>query len=104
LFEQPLRQLRDVFGVLNQVANLNSVHTNSVFGLTRLRPAPNALGGAGKLWKYFIRIMRGNKPTRRSRSVHSRKLSVLPPTAQADLTVLYQIPSSRVRLSQSSLP
>src|SRR5438477_12824703 len=35
LFEQPLRQLRDVFGVLNQVANLNSAHTNCVFGLTR---------------------------------------------------------------------
>src|SRR6266487_6602590 len=34
LFEQPLRQLRDVFGMLNQVANLNSAHTNSVFGLT----------------------------------------------------------------------
>src|SRR5437016_14613480 len=30
LFEQPLRQLRDVFGVLKQVANLNSAHTNSV--------------------------------------------------------------------------
>src|SRR5260370_25797701 len=32
LFEQPLRQLRGVFWVLNQVANLNSAHTNSVFG------------------------------------------------------------------------
>src|SRR6266568_662025 len=39
LFEQPLRQLRDVFGVLNQVANLNSAHSNSVFGLTRTRSA-----------------------------------------------------------------
>src|SRR2546428_8814236 len=38
LFEEPLRQLRDVFGVLNQVANLNSAHTNSVFGLTRIVP------------------------------------------------------------------
>jgi hypothetical protein len=28
LFEQPLGQLRDVFGMLNQVANLNCVHTN----------------------------------------------------------------------------
>ena len=36
LFEQPLRQLRDVFGVINQVANLNSAHTNSVFDLTRI--------------------------------------------------------------------
>src|SRR5437899_11172968 len=35
LFEQPLRQLRDVIGVLNQVANLNSAHTNLMFGLTR---------------------------------------------------------------------
>src|SRR5438094_3014616 len=34
LFELPLRQLRDVFGVLNQVANLNSTHINSMFGLT----------------------------------------------------------------------
>jgi hypothetical protein len=31
LFEQPLRQLRDVFGMLNQVTNLNSAHTNSLF-------------------------------------------------------------------------
>src|SRR5205814_9008229 len=35
LFEQPLRQLRDVFGVFNQVANLNFVHNNSVSCLTR---------------------------------------------------------------------
>src|SRR5947209_8331498 len=35
-FELPLPQLRDVFGVLNQVTNLNSAHTNSVFGLTRI--------------------------------------------------------------------
>src|SRR5438046_577559 len=27
LFEQPLSQLRDVFRVLNQIANLNSAHT-----------------------------------------------------------------------------
>src|SRR6266704_4097872 len=38
LFEQPLRQLRDVFGVLNQVVNLNFAHTNSVFDLTRIVP------------------------------------------------------------------
>src|SRR5213080_4543431 len=38
LFEEPLRQLRDVFGVLNQVVNLNSAHTNSVFDLTRIVP------------------------------------------------------------------
>src|SRR6266446_2417814 len=37
LFKEPLRQLRDVFWVLNQVANPNSTHTNSVFGLTRIR-------------------------------------------------------------------
>src|SRR6266487_3329607 len=37
LFEQPLPQLRDVFWVLNQVANLNSAHINSVFGVTRRR-------------------------------------------------------------------
>jgi hypothetical protein len=42
LFEQPLRQLRDALGVLNQVANLNSAHTNSVFGLTRIRSATAA--------------------------------------------------------------
>ena len=36
LFEQPLRQLRDVFRVLNQVANLNFAHSNSVFGQTRV--------------------------------------------------------------------
>src|SRR5947207_9900779 len=39
LFEQPLRQLRDVFGVFNQIANLNSAHTNLVSGLTRKRSA-----------------------------------------------------------------
>src|SRR5216110_2936017 len=32
LFEQPLRQLRHVFGVLNQVANPNSTHINSMVG------------------------------------------------------------------------
>src|SRR5437660_11881747 len=33
LLEEPLRQLRDVFRVLNQVANPNSTHINSMFGL-----------------------------------------------------------------------
>src|SRR5207244_6818426 len=42
LFEQPLRQLRDVFGVLNQVVNLNSAHTNPVFDLTRIVPNHSA--------------------------------------------------------------
>src|SRR5438309_5007330 len=37
LLELPLRQLRNVFGVINQVADLNSAHSNSVFGLTRIR-------------------------------------------------------------------
>jgi hypothetical protein len=52
LLKEPLRQLRDVFGVLNQVANLNSAHTNSVFGLTtqaqrrRPRGAPIATATA----------------------------------------------------------
>src|SRR6266487_4895321 len=29
LLEEPLRQLRDVFWVLNEIANPNSTHTNS---------------------------------------------------------------------------
>src|SRR6266478_3037052 len=36
MFEEPLRQFRDVFGVLTQVANPNSTHTNSVFGQREL--------------------------------------------------------------------
>src|SRR6266404_4940588 len=36
-FKEPLCQLRDVFWVLNQVANPNSTHIDSVFGLTRIR-------------------------------------------------------------------
>src|ERR1700736_1077790 len=47
VFEEPLRQLRDVFGVLNQVANLNSAHTNSMFGLTRTSSATG--GGSATL-------------------------------------------------------
>ena len=31
LLKEPLRQLRDVFWVLNQVANLNSAHVDLVF-------------------------------------------------------------------------
>jgi len=34
LLEEPLRQLRDVFWMLNQVANSNSTHINSTFRLT----------------------------------------------------------------------
>jgi hypothetical protein len=37
LFEQPLSQLRDVFRVLNQVANLNPAHINSALCLTMIR-------------------------------------------------------------------
>jgi hypothetical protein len=33
MFEEPLRQFRDVFGMLNQVADSNSAHTSSVLGL-----------------------------------------------------------------------
>ena len=36
-FKQPLPQLRDVFRVFNQVANLNSAHINSAFCLTMIR-------------------------------------------------------------------
>src|SRR6266567_5936205 len=57
LFEQPLCQLWDVFGVLNQVANLNSAHTNSVSCLTRKRSATALHGefltGEGELWSRF---------------------------------------------------
>jgi hypothetical protein len=35
LLKEPLRQLRDVFWMLNQVANPNTMHINSMFGLTR---------------------------------------------------------------------
>jgi len=35
LLKEPLRQLRDVFRMLNQVANPNSTHINSMFRLTR---------------------------------------------------------------------
>jgi hypothetical protein len=34
LLEEPLRQLRDVFWMLNQVADPNSTHTNSMIDLT----------------------------------------------------------------------
>ena len=35
LLKQPLRQLRDVFRVLDKVANLNSRHVDAIFRLTR---------------------------------------------------------------------
>ena len=37
LLKEPLRQLRDVFWMLNQVANPNTTHINSILGLTRSR-------------------------------------------------------------------
>src|SRR6266699_3368939 len=62
-----------------------SFHVELSIGLTRTSSAPNAFG-AGNLWKYFNHKEGGNKPVRqfrtdwpwrarRSRSVHSRKLS-----------------------------
>src|SRR6266567_9472465 len=60
LFEQPLRQLRDVFGVLNQVANLNSAHTNSVFGLTRKRSATAGESERGLAWTCFHKVKLGS--------------------------------------------
>src|SRR5262249_39662830 len=35
--KEPLRQLRDVLWVLNQIANPNSAHINPMFALTRKR-------------------------------------------------------------------
>ena len=35
LLKKPLRQLRDVFRVLYQVANPNSTHIDAILGLTR---------------------------------------------------------------------
>src|SRR5438552_11139300 len=37
LLKEPLRQLRDVFWMLNQIANPNTTHINSMFGLTKIR-------------------------------------------------------------------
>ena len=54
LFEEPLRQLRDVFRVLNQVANPNSTHINSMFGLTRI----GRIFGLFKRKAQFLRLIR----------------------------------------------
>src|SRR5438552_554482 len=54
LLEEPLRQLRDVFRVLNQVANPNSTHINSMFGLTRI----GRIFGLFKRKAQFLRLIR----------------------------------------------
>jgi hypothetical protein len=35
--------LRNVFWVINQIANSNSTHIDSMFGLTRIRPEKSAI-------------------------------------------------------------
>ena len=44
MFKEPLRQLWNVFWMLNQVANPNSTHINSMFGLID-KPQPTVLHG-----------------------------------------------------------
>src|SRR6266581_4727095 len=43
LLKEPLRQLRGVFRMLNQVVNPNATHINSMFRLTRSRRQKGAM-------------------------------------------------------------
>src|SRR5438132_7527683 len=59
LLEEPLRQLRDVFWMLNQVANPNSTHIDSMLGLTRTNSAAASGSARGCGRKGFSHMKTG---------------------------------------------